>query len=136
MIIVLFLYICLHLTHLFWLLVSLCAGYLDYKDSIECMDSTIIYGQSDEFQSLEFRNILFILDNISYTIYIYIYIYIWDTVFPNADAQLKCFTARFHTRFSWYYFLNIFSCEILIYANIFEYLKHTWYIAIYTVIYY
>ena len=43
-------------------------------------------------------------------------------LFSNADLQLKRFKARFYTRFSWYCFLNIFDCEILICANIFEYL--------------
>ena len=41
------------------------------KGSIECMDATMINEQSDEL-SRKVGNILFIVDNISYTIYIYL----------------------------------------------------------------
>ena len=49
----------------------LCRLLLGSKNSIECIDATMINEQSDEL-SREVGNILFILDNISYIIYIYL----------------------------------------------------------------
>ena len=50
MTIVSLLHICFHLTHLFWFLVSFCAGYswLQRYISIECIGTMIFIGQSDE----------------------------------------------------------------------------------------
>ena len=122
--IVSFLCIYLYLTYLSWLWfdLSLCRLFLDYKGNTWiCIDSTIIYGQFDEFQSRKLRNILYILGNIWYSIQ---FIYIWDTIdvffrllTRNWNVSIANFTRFLHSIISWIY------SAIKVWFDIFEYLQ-------------